>query len=222
MNTRVRVFSLHKKTIKGILTSHFVWSSSFARSWTWWTSCFRATGEYRFWWFFSRRSPGLDRKEERAPSRRSGNGNRSFVASKETSNLKQSEDTPSSSSRHASTPLRAVQKADDDAIGGFAYSSCVERNARGARSVDKQRRHLWEILEERSRVVVVVVVVVASRRRGKRRRFYGKRKEDCVSPSQAEGKGDLGETFRRFHDVEFKSGFHEQTPVRSVLEELSG
>jgi|TARA_X000001036_G_scaffold387696_1_gene383579 hypothetical protein len=119
-----------------------------------------------------------------------------------------------------------VQKADDDAIGGFAYSSCVERNARGARSVDKQRRHLWEIfydecLEERSRVVVVVVVV-ASRRRGKRRRFYGKRKEDCVSPSQAEGKGDLGETFRRFHDVEFKSGFHEQTPVRSVLEELSG
>ena len=145
MNTRVRVFSLHKKTIKGILTSHFVWSSSFARSWTWWTSCFRAAGEYRFWWCFSRRSPGLDRKEERAPSRRSGNGNRSFVASKETSNLKQSEDTPSSSSRHASTPLRAVQKADDDAIGGFAYSSCVERNARGARSVDKQRRRLWEI-----------------------------------------------------------------------------
>tara|TARA_A100001037_G_scaffold302430_1_gene334058 strand:- start:1137 stop:1487 length:351 start_codon:yes stop_codon:yes gene_type:complete len=116
-----------------------------------------------------------------------------------------------------------VQKTDDDAIGGFAYSSCVERNARGARSVDKQRRHLWdECLEERSRVVVVVLVVVASRRRGKRRRFYGKRKEDCVSPSQAEGKGDLGETFRRFHDVEFKSGFHEQTPVRSVLEELSG
>ena len=102
-----------------------------------------------------------------------------------------------------------MQKADDDAIGGFAYSSCVKRNARGARSVDKQRRHLWEILEERLRVVVVVVVV-ASRRRGKRRRFYGKRKEDCVSPSQAEGKGDLGETFRRFHDVEFKSGFHEQ------------
>ena len=62
---------------------------------------------------------GLDRKEERAPSS-FGERHRSFVAS-ETSNLKQSEDTPSSSSRHASTPLRAVQKADD-AIG-FAYSS---------------------------------------------------------------------------------------------------
>ena len=143
MNTRVRVFSLHKKTIKGILTSHFVWSSSFARSsLVDFVRCGRRV-PFLVVFFLDEARVWIGRRRGR--HRRSGNGNRSFVASKETSNLKQSEDTPSSSSRHASTPLRAVQKADDDAIGGFAYSSCVERNARGARSVDKQRRRLWEI-----------------------------------------------------------------------------
>ena len=140
---------------------------------------------------FSRRNPGLDRKEE-GRHRRSGNGNRSLMARVRDVHLKQSEDTPSSSSRHASTPLRAVQKADDDAIRFRVLFIASSGTRARARSVDKQRRHLWEILEERLRVVVVVVVV-ASRRRGKRRQFYGKRKEDCVSPSQTEGKGDLGE-----------------------------